>query len=108
MKNTAADRRFSKMIRERAGYRCQRCGTQHATNSSGLHAAHIFSRRAKATRCDPDNALALCYGCHSWSHRHEPDFREWVRAEILGPERFDALEARYRHVSKRVPRQIVR
>ena len=104
VKSNAADRRFSKMVRERARYCCQRCKCQHATNSSGLHCAHIFSRRAKATRHDPDNALALCYGCHSWAHRHEPEFRAWVREEILGPERFDALEARYRTIGKRVAR----
>jgi hypothetical protein len=50
-----------------------RCGKQHATNSMGLHCAHNFTRRAQITRFDPENALALCYGCHQFVDSHSAE-----------------------------------
>ena len=81
IKTTAEDRKFSKMIRERAGWRCQRCGRQYVPPTNALHCAHNFTRRTKATRFDEFNALALCYGCHQYVDSHsdakEKLFRDW-------------------------------
>lgn len=95
IKRTAADVRFSKMIRERDNYTCQRCGAGHLPNSRGLHSAHCFGRGTGPTRLDPDNALALCYGCHQYLDSHGPEKHEFFR-KALGDERFTALEARAR------------
>jgi predicted restriction endonuclease len=92
LRRTPEDIRFSKMIRERDDYTCQRCGSKHLPNSNGLHAAHMFSRRVKATRHDPDNAVALCYGCHQFIDSHPASKVEFFE-HLLG-ERFDALAAR--------------
>lgn len=101
IKRTAADNAFSLMIRERDGWTCRRCGARHHPNSRGLHCAHMFTRRIKATRHDPENALALCYGCHSFV-----DANPWEKAvlfrEALGDEAFDALAARARGRRDRV------
>ena len=59
---TPADAAFSLCVRERAEWRCERCGSQ--PEKQGLHCAHIMSRGHWSTRFDPQNALALCYGCH--------------------------------------------
>ena len=91
IKITAADRRFSLQIRERDGFRCMRCGSMPA--SGGLHCAHMFTRRTQATRFDPDNALALCYGDHQYLDSH-PDEKEAFWRAVIGDERFDALAAR--------------
>jgi hypothetical protein len=65
--------------------------------SQGLHASHIFSRAIKATRCDPINGLALCYGCHSWGHRNPLEFHEWVKKK-LGTEKYQALMERAKRI----------
>lgn len=62
---TPADSAFSKCVRERAGWRCERCGEQHNRTSQGLHASHHHRRGQWGVRFDPMNAESLCYGCHS-------------------------------------------
>lgn len=64
--HTTADAAFSDYIRARAGYRCQRCGTQYKAKSNGLQCSHNFSRRYYNIRFHPDNALALCHNCHNY------------------------------------------
>jgi hypothetical protein len=91
IRRTAADARFSHQIRARDGWRCKRCHTE--PKPGGLHSAHHFTRRTGATRFDPDNALALCYGCHQYLDSHPYEKEAFWRAEI-GDERFDALAAR--------------
>lgn len=95
IKRDAADIRFSKMIRERDGYTCQRCGKVYDPRSTGLHAMHMFSRRIKATRVDPENAAAGCYGCHAYLDSHANEKLAFFR-ELLGDSRFDALSDRAR------------
>lgn len=93
MKRDAEDRRFSKMIRERDRYTCQRCGNVYPPTSRGLHSAHMFSRGKISTRFDPENACALDYGCHRWLDTH-PALKEQFFRERLGDERFEALQVR--------------
>lgn len=93
MKRTAADIRFSKMIRERDGYTCQRCGAVHVPNSQGLHSAHCFGRGRLATRHDPDNACALCYGCHRFIDQNKAE-KEALFRSLIGDDRYEALERR--------------
>jgi hypothetical protein len=93
LKRDAADIRFSRMIRERDRWTCQRCGKVYDPSSMGLHAMHMFSRRIKATRLDPENACAGCYGCHQYLDSHPNEKLAFFR-ERLGDERFDALSAR--------------
>jgi 5-methylcytosine-specific restriction endonuclease McrA len=92
IKRTPADVRFSNEIRERDNWTCQRCGKRFIPPTRALHAAHYFTRRTGATRVNPDNALALCYGCHQFvdSHKYEKD-ELWMGK--LGVERFEALAA---------------
>lgn len=65
IKITSADSAFSKCVRERANWTCERCGAVHERNSQGLHCSHHHRRGQWAVRFDPSNAEALCYGCHS-------------------------------------------
>lgn len=93
IKRTRADAKFSDAIRERDGWTCMRCWKSYTPPTRALHCAHYFTRRTQATRLDPDNALALCYGCHQFvdSHKAEKDAL-WL--SFLGAERFEALEAK--------------
>lgn len=103
MKRTLADSRWSKAVRERDGYRCRRCGKQHATNSTGLHAAHIFSRGILRTRHDVINGLAMCWGCHVVFDHMEKSERENFARLMIGDEEYDALKERARNPRKRQP-----
>ena len=93
MKRSAKDRNFSMFIRARDFYTCQRCHSTHPPNSKGLHCAHMFTRRLQVTRFDPDNAVALCYGCHAYVDSHPSEKLAFFRG-LLGDERFEALAAR--------------
>lgn len=58
-----ADHLWALAVKERAGYRCQKCGT--AGGHTALEAAHIISRRFARLRCDVSNGRALCrFPCH--------------------------------------------
>lgn len=64
IKRTPADIAFSKCIRERSGWLCESCGTQHPENSRGLEASHHIGRGSWGVRFSPLNAEALCTACH--------------------------------------------
>jgi 5-methylcytosine-specific restriction endonuclease McrA len=64
IKRTKWDVVFSDFIRYRDGWTCQRCGKKYTEKSQGLHCSHFYGRRSWATRIEPANAMALCFGCH--------------------------------------------
>lgn len=90
IQRTPADIAFSKCVRFRAHYSCERCGAQHNETSMGLHCSHVHGRRAWSVRFHPDNAFSLCYGCHSHfgSNPHE---HEAFAIEQLGKGRYELL-----------------
>lgn len=90
---------FSKLIRLRARFNCEKCG-KYFPLGHGLQCAHIFSRRHQSTRYDPDNAVALCFTCHQYFGEHPTIFTAWVKKH-LGDYRYEALEARHATVVKR-------
>lgn len=92
-KRTVADARFSDQVRERDRWMCQRCGKVYPPPTFALHCAHMFGRGKPRTRFDPDNACALCYGCHRYLDTH-PDLKREFFLERLGEQRFAALELR--------------
>ena len=93
IRRTPADAEFSKAVRARDKWTCQRCGVHYMPPTRALHCAHMFTRRTQATRHDMDNAMALCYGCHQHVDSH-PTEKEILFRNALGAERFDALAAR--------------
>lgn len=82
VKIRTADKHFSKCIRERAGWKCERCGSQHQENTQGLHCSHFHGRGKWATRFDPDNCEALCYGCHSYMEQHPVLHEQRIRKKL--------------------------
>lgn len=102
-----ADAVFSKWIKIRDKYTCQRCGAVHAVKSRGLHCAHFITRRNEATRFDPDNACALCYGCHSHFHQHPDEHRVFME-EQLGSDIFtDLTTVRRRAIVKKDDQAVI-
>jgi len=91
-----ADRAFSYLIRTRDKWRCQYpgCGKEYPPPTGALHASHFFSRGKWGTRFDPQNAVAACYGHHSyWDHAGKADY-EAFKVQQLGQRGFDALTVR--------------
>ena len=84
------DRHFSKLVRTRAGWKCECCGKQYLENAQGLHCSHFFGRRSRATRWMQDNAAAHCWSCHQKLGANPVLFNEWI-VERLGQERVDEL-----------------
>lgn len=100
MKLTTADTRFSKLIRDRDGWRCARCGKPYPKGSRGYHCSHYMGRTNKSTRFLPTNCDGLCYGCHSHlEDRKQTKYRDW-KIEQIGLEAVEEIEAMSRRLCR--------
>ena len=90
---------FSKLIRLRARFNCDRC-RRYFPLGHGLQCAHVFGRRHQSTRFDPDNAIALCYSDHQYFGENPTIFTAWVKKH-LGDVRYEALQLRHSQIVKR-------
>lgn len=77
-----ADTAFSKCIRAANDYLCYKCGTAYDKSSTGLHCSHNFSRRHRTIRWCKENALSMCFSCHSWFGGNPADSGHWLETEI--------------------------
>jgi len=82
IKITPADKAFSKCIRAANNYTCYKCGTVYNKSSTGLHCSHNFGRRHRTIRWCKENALSMCFGCHSWFEENPADSGQWLIDEI--------------------------
>ena len=96
IKINSADKWFSLCVRERVGNLCERCGETPA--KGGLHNSHYHGRGKYSTRYTPDNATALCMGCHLYFGAH-PHFHTQFQIERLGPYAFEALAEQARDLT---------
>jgi len=88
------DKLFSKYIRKRDNFTCQRCGTVYSDGGRGLHCSHYWGRGRENTRFDPENCTTLCFGCHHlWGGDLKDDYTEFMRRK-LGDEKFEHLRIR--------------
>ena len=63
----------------RDGHRC--CKTGRTDN---LQWAHVYSRRYRTLRWDPDNSLCLNAGAHLEAHHRPLEFASWFEAAFPG------------------------
>lgn len=84
VKRTPADAAFSNCVRERAGWRCERCNTYYPEGHGrqGLHCSHFHGRGNWSVRFDPENAFSHCYGCHSYFEQNPAEFKDWIIASM--------------------------
>lgn len=87
-----ADSLFSKWIRTRDKWTCQRCKKKYPENWQGLHNSHYWGRSHEGTRFEPDNCDALCYFCHMTWEKDERDAYKAFKIKQLGQKRFDSLD----------------
>jgi len=93
IKRTPLDTQFSLYIRNRAGWKCERCGTQYPKPHAGLHCSHFHGRGKKSVRFDEDNAASLDFGCHQ-KMGADPVAHCDFFMKRLGQKRYDALTIR--------------
>jgi len=99
MKRDPLDALFSNYVRSRDSYTCQRCKKYYEPPTRAIHAAHIFSRRHRGVRWDPENAIALCHGCHTFFTGDPEYFTEWVENRI-GSNAYNLLKFKARKTTK--------
>lgn len=85
------DRKFSQIIRKKAGHICEHCRSARATDCS-----HFIRRKYIATRWLVDNVSAACRRCHQ-----HLEIRSGVRLEEWGRLRGDAAVAEMLDLKRR-------
>ena len=86
----AADKMFSIAIRRRDG-KCMGQPCRFPDKGYALQCSHFLSRSYHATRCDFDNANALCAGCHSYYTPRPLEFEQYL-IRIIGQAELDRLK----------------
>ncbi len=100
MKRSKLDIVFSKLVRERAEWTCERCKKVYEVGRrQGLDCSHFYGRRHRSTRWHPDNAFAHCRGCHQYLGSNPAIFDGFARAE-LGETRYNWLMRRHNQTMK--------
>lgn len=91
------DIKFSRYIREKANWTCEKCGKVCKIGDEiygQLQASHYFSRRHENTRFDERNVHALCAGCHRRMDEYKPkedgEYDIWMK-EKLGEKEYKLL-----------------
>lgn len=57
---------------------CQKCGR----STGKLDWSHIYSRRYKQIRWNPENSMIFCAGCHIFFHQNPLEFTDFIRAKL--------------------------
>lgn len=109
LRRDSLDALFSNYVRARDNYTCQRCAKYYEPPTRAIHSAHIFSRSHKGLRWNPDNAIALCHGCHVYFGGNPLYFKEWIVTRI-GTRKYEVLMYLARKPTKytRWDREIIR
>ena len=98
VKIKTSDKLFSRCIRERSGWKCERCGGQYEEGTQALHNSHFHGRAKWGVRFNPDNCEALCYGCHMYLTAHPVEHTRRME-EKLGDGAFEILLEKARDTS---------
>jgi len=105
IKRWPADIWFSKCVRKRANFKCEKCFVAYEHNSPGLHCAHFMSRGNWAVRFDPMNAVSLCYGHHQYFGGRPAEFMDWYAARV-GLDEVERLEREAKQPAKGLKKQL--
>jgi len=100
-----ADKEFSRAIKYRDNWTCQRCHRQHPIGSSLLQTSHYFGRIKESVRFDIENVDTLCFGCHQYSGSTDREEYRNFKIKQLGQAGFDKLTLRA-HLYKKKDRKM--
>jgi hypothetical protein len=97
-----ADKKFGDYIKKRDG-KCQnpKCKTPDAR----LNCSHYWVRQHYSTRYDPQNCIALCVNCHTfskdnWENDRKQEYYNFM-VDKLGERNFAKLEKKHNKTVKR-------
>lgn len=107
IRRNSTDKYFSDLIRERADYKCERCGKDFRDDPQKLHASHFYGRGNKSVRWNVDNASALCggmapwglWGCHKYMTENPAEHYKFMLKRI-GKKKMDKLEEKFHKTFK--------
>lgn len=93
------DDAWSKLVKLKAGNKCEYCG-----KTSYLNSHHIYSRSKKSTRWHAQNGISLCVGHHTFSsnfsaHKTPLEFMDWL-INYKGQDFIDRLRIKANSISK--------
>lgn len=102
VKRTKYDAVFSDLVRERAGYTCERCGhyEPEGIGRQAMHCSHFKSRSNHAVRYEPINAFCLCAACHR-ELGDNPDLHAEFYLKQMGQGAVDLLQEKARRIMRR-------
>jgi len=97
--NKRKDDQWTHLVKERAGFKCEYCGSDKNLNSH-----HIFSRANRSVRWDLDNGVCVCSLHHIFSsqfsaHLSPIEFSEWLK-DKRGQEWYDNLRVKAKSIAK--------
>ncbi len=74
---------YSLLVRERAGWACERCNARFSEHQrGGLECSHFYTRSRRSVRVHPLNSAAHCTGCHTWLGGNPLEFGKWIEAHL--------------------------
>ena len=92
-----ADSEFSKYLREKRKWTCERCGRKEV---GGMQASHFWGRKAESVRFDEENVDCLCFTCHNYFEMNPHEYVEFKKKR-LGEQRYKMLMVRAHTTQKR-------
>lgn len=81
------------VVFQRDGHRCIRC-----QNPLSIQWAHVYSRRFRCVRWDPENGMTLCAGCHFFWHDRPTEAALWFVGSY--PDRAESLKKKVAEMEK--------
>lgn len=95
------DRWFSKCVRERTDWHCEKCGLYFPEdqNRNGIECSHLVGRVNKSVRWCADNAFAHCTKCHFYLGGNPVEFVEWAKSQ-LGEGLYEIVRDKSREIYK--------
>ena len=93
---------FSRVIRLRAGGKCEYCGKPKTMKQ--LQCSHFHGRRKRSVRWDLFNAAALDGGCHIYLGGNPYQHTEWFKTRMTSGE-FEQLNIRAETIAKNIDKE---
>jgi hypothetical protein len=111
IKITKWDKAFSNWIRERDGWKCQRCSRpfnpDNKPSLKGLHCSHVYGRANWQIRLEPANAMSLCYGCHRFVGSNPIEHIELWKKKFSKSERDDIIAKKEAKGIDRIKKRLI-
>ena len=99
-KRRQSDILFSQYLREKRGYKCEKCGKKHDPKSKNLGVSHFWPRARENTRFDEYNCDIFCnIPCHKYFETHRTEYKKWKMDQL--EEEYPLLEFRANQYKKR-------